>query len=264
MDLGGWAMDFGYEGKAVVITGSSKGIGRQTALEMLKLGAKVMLVARGEDDLKTAKEELGRYGEVDYTVQDVTGDDAGERIVNSVIEKFGRLDVLINNAGGAFAEGFEDVEVGDWQNDLDLKLISAVKMSKAALPHLKKNGGVILNLTAVAGKNPGAGTLPTSVSRSAGLAMTKAMSKDLGQYGIRVNAVCIGLIRSDQVEKMWKEEAPELTWEEFATKDRDDIPLGRVGETEEAANVITFLCSELASYITGVAVNIDGGASASL
>lgn len=257
-------MDFGYEGKVAVITGSSKGIGRQTAEEMLKLGAKVMLVARGEEDLAAAKEALGAHGEVDYIVQDVTGEDAGENIISAVIERFGRLDVLINNAGGAFAESFEDVEVSDWQNDLNLKVISAVKITKAALPHLKKNGGAILNLTAVAGKNPGAGTLPTSVSRSAGLAMTKAMSKDLGQYGIRVNAVCIGLIRSDQIEKMWKEEAPEMSWEEFATTGRDDIPLGRVGETKEAANVIAFLCSSLASYITGVAVNIDGGASASL
>ena len=257
-------MDFGYKGKVAVITGSSKGIGRQTALEMLKLGAKVMLVARGEEDLAAAKESLSAHGEVDYVVQDVTGDDAGENIINAVIKRFGRLDVLVNNAGGAFAESFEEVEVNDWQGDLDLKVLSAVKMSKAALPHLKENGGAILNLTAVAGKNPGAGTLPTSVSRSAGLAMTKAMSKDLGRYGIRVNAVCIGLIRSDQVEKMWKAEAPEMSWEEFATTGREDIPLGRVGETEEAANVITFLCSELASYITGVAVNIDGGASASL
>ncbi len=257
-------MDFGYEGKVAVITGSSKGIGRQTAEEMLKLGAKVMLVARGEDDLIAAKEALGEYGEVDYVVQDVTGDDAGERIIDAVIEKFGRLDVLINNAGGAFAESFEDVGVADWQNDLDLKLISAVKMVKAGLPHLKENGGAILNLTAIAGKNPDAGTLPTSVSRSAGLAMTKAMSKDLGKYGIRVNAVCIGLIRSDQIEKMWQEEAPDKSWEEFAARDSDEIPLGRVGDTKEAANVITFLCSGLASYITGVAVNIDGGASASL
>ena len=189
---------------------------------------------------------------------------AGETIINAVIDKFGRLDVLVNNAGGAFAESFEDVEVSDWEGDLNLKLMSAVKMSKAALPHLKENGGAILNLTAIAGKAPGASTLPTAVSRSAGLSMTKAMSKDLGKYNIRVNAVCIGLIRSDQIEKMWQRQAPELSWEEFATTGHDNTPLGRIGETTEAANVITFLCSDLASYITGVAVNIDGGASPAL
>lgn len=257
-------MDFGYKDKVVVITGSSKGIGRQTAEEMLKLGAKVMLVARGEEALEAAKKELSAHGEVESIVQDVTKADAGENIISAVIDKFGRLDVLVNNAGGAFTESFEDVEVSDWEGDLNLKLLAAVKMSKAALPHLKENGGAILNLTAVAGKAPGASTLPTSVSRSAGLSMTKAMSKDLGQYDIRVNAVCIGLIHSDQIEKMWKETAPELTWEEFATTGHDNIPLGRIGETKEAANVITFLCSDLASYITGVAVNIDGGVSPSL
>lgn len=257
-------MDFGYEGKAVVITGSSKGIGRQTAEEMLKLGAKVMLVARGEDALRTAQEDLSEYGEVEYIVQDVTEAGAGENIIKAVIDKFGRLDVLVNNAGGAFAESFEDVEVSDWEDDLNLKLLSAVKMSKASLPHLKENGGAILNLTAVAGKAPGESALPTAVSRSAGLSMTKAMSKDLGRYNVRVNAVCIGLIHSDQIEKMWQSEAPELTWEEFATTGHENIPLGRIGETKEAANVITFLCSDLASYITGVAVNIDGGASPAL
>lgn len=257
-------MEFGYKDKVVVITGSSKGIGRQTAEEMLKLGAKVMLVARGEEALKASQKELSVHGEVEYIVQDVTKEDAGKNIISAVIDKFGRLDVLVNNAGGAFAESFEDVEVSDWEGDLNLKLLAAVKMSKAALPHLKENGGAILNLTAVAGKAPGASTLPTSVSRSAGLSMTKAMSKDLGQYDIRVNAVCIGLIHSDQIEKRWKETAPELTWEEFATTGHDNIPLGRIGETKEAANVITFLCSDLASYITGVAVNIDGGVSPSL
>lgn len=257
-------MDFGYEGKAVVITGSSKGIGRQTAEEMLKLGAKVMLVARGEEALVRAQKELSAYGKVEYIVQDVTEAGAGETIINAVIDKFGRLDVLVNNAGGAFAESFEDVEVSDWEDDLNLKLMSAVKMSKAALPHLKENGGAILNLTAIAGKAPGASTLPTAVSRSAGLSMTKAMSKDLGKYNIRVNAVCIGLIRSDQIEKMWQRQAPELSWEEFATTGHDNTPLGRIGETTEAANVITFLCSDLASYITGTAVNIDGGASPAL
>src|SRR5699024_5413288 len=133
------------------------------------------------------------HGEVESIVQDVTKADAGENIISAVIDKFGRLDVLVNNAGGAFTESFEDVEVSDWEGDLNLKLLAAVKMSKAALPHLKENGGAILNLTAVAGKAPGASTLPTSVSRSAGLSMTKAMSKDLGQYNVRVNAVCIGL-----------------------------------------------------------------------
>lgn len=258
-------MDFGYTGKVAVITGSSKGIGRKTAEEMLKLGAKVMLVARNEGNLIKAKESLSEFGEVEYVVKDVSDSDAGDEIVGAVVSAFGKLDIVVNNAGGAFAENFEDVETNDWQGDFDLKVFSAVKMVKAALPYLKESDGAsVLNLTAVAGKAPAANTSPTSVSRAAGLALTKTMSKDLGKHGIRVNAVCIGLIRSDQIEKRWQETAPELSWEEFATKGRENIPLGRIGDTKEAANVITFLCSDLASYVTGTAVNIDGGAAAVL
>ncbi|SDK48884.1 NAD(P)-dependent dehydrogenase, short-chain alcohol dehydrogenase family [Jeotgalicoccus aerolatus] len=252
-------MNFGYEGKAAVITGSSKGIGRETAEQMVKLGAKVMLVARGETALKEAADELSQYGEVAYIAQDITEEGAGEKIVEAAVEKFGCLDVLVNNAGSSFAKNFEDVELTDWEQDIDLKVMAAVKMSKAALPHLKKQGGAILNLTAVMGKTPQPNSLPTTVSRSAGLALTKAMSKDLGQYNIRVNAVCIGLIRSDQIEKRWQKQAPELSWKEFSVQNAGNIPLGRIGDTPEAANVITFLCSELASYVSGTAVNIDGG-----
>lgn len=252
-------MDFGYQDKVAVITGSSKGIGRETAEQMVKLGAKVMLVARGEEALMKAADELSEYGEVSYIVQDITEAGAGEKIVEAAVEKYGRVDVLVNNAGSSFAKHFEEVELADWEQDIDLKVMAAVKLSKAALPHLKKQGGAILNLTAVMGKTPQPNSLPTTVSRSAGLALTKAMSKDLGQYNVRVNAVCIGLIRSDQIEKRWQQQSPDLSWDEFSEKTGTNIPLGRIGDTSEAANVITFLCSDLASYVSGTAVNIDGG-----
>lgn len=257
-------MDFGYEVKVVVITGSSKGIGRKTAEQMAGLGAKVMLVARGEEDLVKAKEEISHHGEVDYVQADVTEEGAADKIIGRTADRFGRIDVLINNAGGSFAKAFDQLEISDWEQDIDLKLMAAVKMSKAAMPYLKENGGAILNMTAVLGKTPPASSLPTTVSRAAGMAMTKAMSKDLGQYDIRVNTVCIGLIKSDQIMQKWKNEEPGLSWEEYAGLDKHNIPLGRIGDTEEAANVITFLCSDLASYVNGVAVNVDGGSGHAL
>ncbi|WP_411843435.1 SDR family NAD(P)-dependent oxidoreductase [Salinicoccus sp. HZC-1] len=257
-------MDFGYEGKVAVITGSSKGIGRETSEQLVKLGAKVILVARGEEALIEAKEEISQYGEVDFIKADVTEDGAADKIIGGTVEKFGSIDILINNAGGSFAKAFDEVEISDWEQDIDLKVMAAVRLSKAALPYLKERGGAILNMTAVLGKTPPASSLPTTVSRAAGMAMTKAMSKDLGQYGIRVNAVCIGLIKSDQIMKMWKDDAPDLSWEEYARLDKHNIPLGRIGDTKEAANVITFLCSDLASYVNGVAVNVDGGSGHAL
>ena len=110
-------------------------------------------------------------------------------------------------------------------------------------------------------KTPPANSLPTTVSRAAGIALTKAMSNDLGPSGIRVNTVCIGLIRSDQIENRWKMQEPHLSWEDYSEKVGQSIPLRRIGKTEEAANVIIFLASTAASYITGTAVNIDGGSS---
>ncbi len=142
---------------------------------------------------------------------------------------------------------------------------AAIRFSRFAVPHMRKaGGGAIVNVTASAAKTPSASSLPTSVSRAAGMALTKAMSRDLAADNIRVNTVCIGLIRSDQIEKMWRNNAPDLTWEEFSRDPRHDIPLGRIGETDEAARVITFLVSDAASYVTGTSVNIDGGKAAAL
>lgn len=259
-------MDLKLKGKVAVITGSSKGIGKETARVLTEEGAHVVLVARHEDGLKQAVQDIkdATGKELLYVTADVTHDGDAEKVIAKAVEQYGKVDILINNAGSAFAENFENVNLDDWQNDFNLKLFGWIRMIQAALPELKKDGGAIVNLTAVAGKTPPANTSPTSVSRAAGLALTNTLSKDLAPYHIRVNAVCIGLVRSGQIEKRWQKEAPELSWEEYARDPKFAIPLGRIGDTEEAANVIAFLVSDAASYVTGTAVNIDGGVSPSL
>lgn len=255
-------MELGLHGKVALVTGASKGIGYYTALQLAAEGASVVLCARGEKHLEVAaatiKEQTG--ADVFIVPADVTTEKACQEVVAKAVEHFGRLDILVNNAGTSSAQSFEQVEHDLWQSDLDLKLFGAIHCSKAALPHMKKvGGGSIINVTAVLAKTPPPSSLPTTVSRAAGLALTKAMSKDLGKYNIRVNAVCIGLIRSDQIEKRWKKEEPALTWEQYSEKIGTTIPLGRIGDTEEAANVITFLASDASSYVTGTSINIDGG-----
>ncbi|TDM12259.1 SDR family NAD(P)-dependent oxidoreductase [Macrococcus lamae] len=259
-------MDLKLMGKVAVVTGSSKGIGKETAAVLTEEGARVILVARHKEGLEQAVQDIEETtGQtLDFVVADVTSETDAKRVITSVIEKYGKLDILINNAGSAFAENFENVSLDDWQNDLNLKLFGWIHMIQAALPELKKNGGAILNLTAVAGKTPPANTSPTSVSRAAGLALTNTLSKDLAPFNIRVNAVCIGLIRSGQIEKRWQAEAPEQSWDDYARDPKFNIPLGRIGDTREAANVITFLVSDAASYVTGTAVNIDGGSAPAL
>ncbi|MGO4106471.1 SDR family NAD(P)-dependent oxidoreductase [Paenibacillus sp. YAF4_2] len=260
-------MELGIKGKRAIITGGSKGIGFQTAMLLASEGAQVALVARSEGPLKEAAELIAAKTGIEplIIVADVSVEEEVYSAVKVIAERFGGIDILVNNAGTSAAKPFEAVDAAAWSADLDLKLFGAVHFTRAALPFLRQDGGgAIVNVTAIGGKTPSGSSLPTSVSRAAGLALTKAMSKDLAPDGIRVNAVCIGLIRSDQIERMWQVTAPHLTWDEFAADPRHDIPLGRIGRTEEAAKVITFLVSEAASYVTGTSVNIDGGKAAVL
>ncbi len=260
-------MDLGLQGKIAIITGGSKGIGLATALALCKEGARVALVARNVESLKQAAALILETTGVEPLIisADVAAEQDVQRAVELTVERFGGIDILINNAGTSAAKAFENITTEAWEADLDLKLFGAIHFSRSVIPYLRKRrGGSILNVTAIGGKTPSASSLPTSVSRAAGLSLTKAMSKDLAKDNIRVNAVCIGLVKSDQIQKKWKATASELTWEQFSTDERHDIPLGRIGNTEEAAKVITFLVSDAASYVTGSSVNIDGGKSAVL
>lgn len=255
-------MELNLNNKVAIITGGSKGIGFASALFLAKEGANVAICGRDVNKLKEAaaviKEETGR--EIYFASKDVTLKQDCEDFVRETAERFGGVDILINNAGQSAAQPFDSLNEEMWRRDLDLKLFAAINCSNAAIPYMKEKGsGAIINVTAVIAKTAPASSLPTSVSRAAGMTLTNAMSKDLGKYNIRVNTVCIGLIRSEQIEGKWKGSHSELTWEEFSQLPAHRIPLGRIGEAEEAANVIGFLVSDAASYVTGTSVNIDGG-----
>jgi NAD(P)-dependent dehydrogenase (short-subunit alcohol dehydrogenase family) len=260
-------MELGLAGKVALITGGSKGIGLQTAVSLAQEGCRVAICARSEEALRQAAAFITETtgAEALYIVVDVTSEDDCRRAADETVRRFGRLDILVNNAGSAAAKPFEQVGAESWQQDLDLKLFGAIHCSRYAVPFMRQaGGGAIVNVTTSAAKTPPKSSLPSSVSRAAGLALTKAMSNDLAANGIRVNTVCIGTIRSEQIEQRWRQEAPELTWEQYAADARHQIPLGRIGRTEEAAKVIVFLVSQAASYVTGTAVNIDGGKGAAL
>ena len=253
-------MELGLSGKVAAITGGSEGIGKATAMRLAQEGASVAICARRADVLQQAADEIGKFGNVLAVVADVSKPADAERFINETAARFGRLDILVNNAGSSNANHFESIGDEVWQADLELKLFGAIRCARAAIPHMKQQGGGrIINLTMVGGKQPGGKSVPTTVSRAAGQAFTKALSKDMAEHQILVNTVCVGLIKSAQMARGAARRGltPEQSYEQMGK----NIPLGRVGEAAEVANVIAFLASDAASYVTGTSVNVDGGMS---
>lgn len=254
-------MQLGLAGKVAAVTGGSEGIGRATVLRLVEEGAKVSLCARRSDVLNGFADELRKKGgDVLAVVADAAKPGDMERFIEETVKRFGRLDIVVNNAGGTGQDPFDKVTDEGFQHDIDIKVFAQIRTSRAAIPHMKKQGGGrIINLNMVAARQPAAGTFPTTVSRAAGLALTKALSKEYAADNILVNAVAVGKIKSKQQERRAARE--KITVAEHYAKTGKTIPLGRVGEAEEVANVIAFLASDAASYVTGCCVQVDGGLS---
>ncbi len=257
-------MELGLKGKVAVVTGGTEGIGRATALQLAREGAKVAICARRQEPLDQTAAEIKKAGAEVLTVSaDMSKAADIERFMKAVIDRFGRIDILVNNAGTSARGKFLEIEDKTWNSDIELKVFGAIRCTRLAVPHMKKHGGGrIVNITISSAKQPGAESYPTSVSRAAGLALTKALSKEYAADNILVNTVCIGKIKSGQHERRYTREGKKA--EDYYREVSKDIPLGRVGEAEEVASVITFLVSDAASYVTGTSVNLDGGISGTL
>ncbi|HMD45496.1 MAG TPA: SDR family oxidoreductase [Acidimicrobiales bacterium] len=255
-------MDLELGGRVVVVTGGSDGLGLALGHRLVSEGARVALCARTEDRLRAAADELRRAGgDVLDVVADVGVPDDLRALTEATVERWGRLDGVVNNAGRSAAAPVAETTDGQWEEDLDLKLMASVRLSRFALPHLEASGGAIVNVLAVAAKAPGPGSAPSSVSRAAGMALTKALSKEVGPRGVRVNAVLIGLIESGQWRRMAEASgtAVEDLYQRMAQS--SGIPLGRVGRAAEFADLTAYLLSSRSSYVTGTAINLDGGLS---
>ncbi|HEY7890914.1 MAG TPA: SDR family oxidoreductase [Solirubrobacteraceae bacterium] len=253
-------MQLELEGKAFLITGGSAGLGRALARTLVGEGASVALLARGAERLAATAEELREAGgDVLELSGDVTRLEDLERFVELARERFARIDGVVNNAGTLAAGSFAEHDDSVWEADLSLKLMGAVRLTRVALPALRESKGVVLNTLSITGKAPEAYTTPTSVSRAAGLALTKALSRELAPEGIRVNAVLIGVIESAQLEHRASLAGvqPAEYYKRMVSDAR--IPLGRVGHPHEYGDLAAFLLSPRASYLTGAAINLDGG-----
>jgi 3-oxoacyl-[acyl-carrier protein] reductase len=259
-------MDLGLSGKVAIVTGGSEGIGRATAQSLGREGVRVVICARRADVLERAAQDVAEATGAEIVPVRADMRDAADvdRLVQTAVDRFGRLDILVNNAGTSSTGAFESLTDEVWQTDLDVKLFGAIRATRAALPHLRRaGGGSIVNLLNLAAKQPGARSMPTSVSRAAGMAMMKTLSKELAPDRIRFNGINIGLIKSGQHERRWRNQGSQGSLEEMYAQMASSagIPLGRVGEAEEVGDLIAFLCSNRGAYITGVSINMDGGQS---
>jgi 3-oxoacyl-[acyl-carrier protein] reductase len=258
-------MNLGLTGKVAIVTGGSYGIGKGIALQLAKEGANVAICARREGVLAgTATEIEAKTGrKVLALVADAGNPEDIKRCVGSVLERFGRIDILVNNAGASNSLPFEQVSDELWLDDLNLKVMGAIRFSRLCIPEMRKvGGGRIINITMIGGKQPRANNVPTSTSRAAGIALTKALSKDLAVDNILVNTVCVGKIRSGQHERRYPKTADQTgDLDAYYASLSHDIPLKRFGLPEEVGDLVAFLASERAKYITGDAINIDGGTS---
>lgn len=257
-------MNLHLTGKTALVTGASLGLGRAMAQAFHAAGANVALIARRPhllDDAKAAIEaESG--GRVLAYPCDVTEPAMVERAVAAANAELGPVDILVNNAGQSQTGRFEDLTDDVWQADLDLKLFAAIRFSRLVFPGMKtRRWGRILNILNVAAKAPPPGSAPTSVSRAAGMALTKVLAGEGAPHNVLVNALLIGSIKSDQVRRAHERTGGDATLAEFVAAAGKSLPMGRMGEAEECANVALFLVSEAASYLTGCAINMDGGLS---
>jgi NAD(P)-dependent dehydrogenase (short-subunit alcohol dehydrogenase family) len=253
-------LELGLEGKIAIVTGGSEGMGRAAVERLARSGARVATCARRKDVLDRAVEDIRRStgAELLALSADVSKTADCESLVAATIRQFGGVDILLNNAGTSAAAAFEKVGDEAWQADFDLKVMGAVRMCRLVIPHMKqRGGGRIINVTTVGGKAPRAQGLPTSVSRAAGINLTKSLANEYAADRILVNTICIGLVKSAQMARRARDGDVEAHYRELGKR----VPIGRVAEASEFGDLVAFLASDRASYITGSAINFDGGMS---
>ena len=255
-------MDINLNKRSAIVTGGSKGLGLAIATSFAASGADVAIAARGQVAIDAAVKEIktSAKGRVVGVQGDVGVAADIKRIFDEAEKAFGKIDIVVNTAGTLRNGAFEDISDEDWRADIDQKLFAAIRLTRLAWPGMKsRKWGRVINVLNILAKAPRKGSAPTTISRAAGMALTKVLSHEGAPHNILVNAMLVGFIESDQHAQRAKRQGIALA--DFYAQRSKEIPLGRAGKAEEFANLACFLASDAASYITGTAINVDGGRS---
>jgi 3-oxoacyl-[acyl-carrier protein] reductase len=258
-------MDVRLDGRCAVITGGSKGLGLGMAEKFAASGGNVAILARNPETLAEAKARIqaaGPGGKVAAVSCDVSKAAEIRRAYDQVMSELGKIDILVNNAGQSIRGPSEELTDEMWQSDLDLKLFAQIRLSRLVFPQMKqRRWGRIINVLNIGAKAPGANSAPTSVSRAAQMAFSKVLAGEGAPFNVLVNSLHVGVIVSDQIMRRYHNEKPNVSLDDYIAEAGKPVPMGRMGQAEEFANIACFLASDAASYVTGCAINVDGGRS---
>ncbi len=261
-------MNLGLENKVALVLASSKGLGLACASGLYKEGANVVICSRSEENLKIAKEKIEKIDSKNSNnkVFPIVADLRHEYQLNNLVEKtlneFGKIDILVHNAGGPPSGTIENITKEDWKNSIDLNLLSIVRITDLIIPIMRKQkSGRIIAITSVSVKQPLNNLVLSNTTRLGIVGFAKTLANEYGDHNILVNVVCPGPTLTDRMKELIRKTVKETgkSYEEVEKTWIDPIPLGRLGKPEELANLVVFLASEKASYITGTVIQVDGG-----
>ncbi len=262
-------MDLGLEGKVALVGGSSKGIGRAVALALAREGCNVTICARDNTALAATAQAIRSQTKAQAfsLVCDMAKYEDIKRVVAETVKTYQRLDIVVNNAGGPPTGTFDDFDETAWLQALSQNLLSAVRTIREALPYLRRSGsGRIINITSVAVKQPIDRLILSNTTRLGVVGMAKTLSRELAAEAITVNNVCPGNIATERLISLIEERAGQqgLPMEEAIELEEARVPMGFLGDPEDVANLVVFLASAKARYITGVTIQVDGGSTTAL